>query len=71
MLAATAGLYNIGCLNGKANPPQPSDELDAEGKQRLERGLSRAFQMPHKPQALVKKQRPKKPKGSGDKPSPT
>ena len=55
----------------KPTPPRQSDDLDAEGKLRLERGLARAFQMPPKPQAVVKKQRDKKPKGGGKKPSPT
>jgi hypothetical protein len=55
-----------------AKPTTPrQDELDAEGKQRLERGLTRAFQMPPKSQDLVKRQRQKKPKGSGKKPPPT
>jgi hypothetical protein len=55
----------------KPIPTRQGDELDAEGKQRLERGLTRAFQMPPKSQALVKKQRQRKPKGSGKKPSPS
>jgi hypothetical protein len=50
--------------------PRQSDELDAEGKQRLERGLTRAFQMRPKSQALVKKQRRTKPKSAGKKPVP-
>lgn len=54
-----------------AKPPRQTDELDAEGKQRLERGLTRAFQMPPKPQAVVRKQRQSKPKGAGKKPAPT
>jgi len=55
----------------KPTPPLSNDTLDAEGKQRLERGLTRAFQMKPKRHDLVKKQRQSKPKGSGKKPPPT
>jgi hypothetical protein len=55
----------------KPAPPRQSDVLDAEGRERLERGLARAFQMPPKKQDIVRKQRPKKPKGGGTKPPPS
>lgn len=55
----------------KPSTPRQSDELDAEAKKRLERGLTRVFQMPHTKQDLVRKQKQKKPKGAGNKPPPS
>ena len=44
-----------------ATKPQQDSDTDAEIAQRLERGLQRAFTMPHKKQEpLKKKPKPKK-----------
>lgn len=54
----------------KLTGPRAKTKVDAEGKERLERGLARAFYLPPKSQAAVKKKRDKESKVGGKMPSP-